>query len=112
MMKTMSPSAVATAKGPRITDQLDSLIGSEDTPTTAAAQAIARAFHPLADLFPLIEGCEPLIEGCERMYPDLPRIELFSRSPREGWTARANQSQRATDPFEIPPMLDRTRGPR
>jgi N6-adenosine-specific RNA methylase IME4 len=45
----------------------------------------------------------------ERMYPDLLRIELFSRSPREGWTAWGNQSQQAIDPFEIPLMLDRTR---
>ncbi len=27
----------------------------------------------------------------EEMYPDLPKIELFCRSPREGWTAWGNQ---------------------
>jgi N6-adenosine-specific RNA methylase IME4 len=42
----------------------------------------------------------------ERMYPDLPRIELFSRSPREGWAVWGNQSA-GIDPFDIPPMLDR-----
>jgi N6-adenosine-specific RNA methylase IME4 len=36
----------------------------------------------------------------ERMYPNLPRIELFSRSPREGWAAWGNQS--GDDPLEIP----------
>jgi N6-adenosine-specific RNA methylase IME4/ParB-like chromosome segregation protein Spo0J len=46
----------------------------------------------------------------ERMYPDLPRIELFSRSPRQGWAAWGNQS--VDDPFEIPPMLRRTGGAR
>jgi N6-adenosine-specific RNA methylase IME4 len=30
-----------------------------------------------------------LIEG---MYPDLPKIELFSRSPRDGWVAWGNQA--------------------
>jgi N6-adenosine-specific RNA methylase IME4 len=49
-------------------------------------------------------------EMIERMYPDLPRIELFSRSPREGWAAWGNQS--VDDPFEIPPMLRRTGGVR
>jgi N6-adenosine-specific RNA methylase IME4 len=44
-------------------------------------------------------------ELIERMYPELPKIELFARAPREGWTAWGNQA--ATDPFEIPPMLDR-----
>lgn len=31
-------------------------------------------------------------ELIERMYPDLPKIELFSRSPREGWQAWGNQA--------------------
>jgi N6-adenosine-specific RNA methylase IME4 len=50
------------------------------------------------------------MELIERMYPELPKIELFARAAREGWTAWGNQSQpagAATDPFEIPPMLDR-----
>jgi N6-adenosine-specific RNA methylase IME4 len=47
----------------------------------------------------------------EQMYPDLPRIELFSRSPREGWAVWGNQS--ADDPLDdIPPFLDRTGGAR
>jgi N6-adenosine-specific RNA methylase IME4 len=28
----------------------------------------------------------------ERMYPTLPRIELFCRTPREGWKAWGNQA--------------------
>lgn len=31
-------------------------------------------------------------EMIERAYPTLPKIELFSRSPREGWAAWGNQS--------------------
>ena len=31
-------------------------------------------------------------ELIERMYPFLPKIELFSRSPREGWAAWGNQA--------------------
>jgi N6-adenosine-specific RNA methylase IME4 len=31
-------------------------------------------------------------EIIERMYPELKRIELFCRAPREGWTAWGNQS--------------------
>jgi N6-adenosine-specific RNA methylase IME4 len=38
----------------------------------------------------------------ERMYPELPKIELFSRSPREGWAAWGNQSQQATDQLTKP----------
>ena len=34
------------------------LIVSEDTPTAAPVQAHAYAFHPLADIFPLLEGDE------------------------------------------------------
>jgi N6-adenosine-specific RNA methylase IME4/ParB-like chromosome segregation protein Spo0J len=30
-------------------------------------------------------------EAIERMYPDLPRIELFARQAREGWTAWGNE---------------------
>lgn len=29
----------------------------------------------------------------ESMYPNLPKLELFSRTPREGWTAWGNQAQ-------------------
>jgi N6-adenosine-specific RNA methylase IME4 len=31
----------------------------------------------------------------ERMYPDLPKIELFARSQREGWQAWGNQAYAA-----------------
>jgi N6-adenosine-specific RNA methylase IME4 len=31
----------------------------------------------------------------EKMYPDLSRIELFSRSPRDGWDAWGNQASAA-----------------
>lgn len=31
-------------------------------------------------------------EAIERMYPTLPKIELFCRSPREGWAVWGNQS--------------------
>lgn len=31
----------------------------------------------------------------ERMYPKLPRVELFCRSPRPGWSAWGNQSEAA-----------------
>jgi N6-adenosine-specific RNA methylase IME4 len=48
-------------------------------------------------------------ELIERMYPELPKIELFARAAREGWTAWGNQSA-GIDPFEIPPMLDRIGG--
>jgi N6-adenosine-specific RNA methylase IME4 len=44
----------------------------------------------------------------ERMYPDLPRIELFSRSPRAGWAAWGNQAEQPEDPYYIPPVLRRT----
>jgi N6-adenosine-specific RNA methylase IME4 len=32
-------------------------------------------------------------ELIERMYPELPKIELFCRSPREGWATWGNQAQ-------------------
>ena len=31
----------------------------------------------------------------EKMYPDLPKIELFCRSPRSGWDAWGNQAEAA-----------------
>lgn len=34
-------------------------------------------------------------ELIEQMYGELPRVELFCRSPREGWAAWGNQSQEA-----------------
>ena len=32
-------------------------------------------------------------ETIERMYPELPKLEMFCRSPRDGWSAWGNQSQ-------------------
>jgi N6-adenosine-specific RNA methylase IME4 len=34
-------------------------------------------------------------ELIERMYPELPKIELFSRSPRDGWASWGNQANAA-----------------
>lgn len=35
---------------------------------------------------------QKVAEYIERMYPDYPRLEMFSRSPREGWDSWGNQS--------------------
>jgi ParB-like chromosome segregation protein Spo0J len=48
----------ALAGGVSEDGQAATLIVSEDTPTTSLVQADARAFHPLADIFPLLEGDE------------------------------------------------------
>jgi N6-adenosine-specific RNA methylase IME4 len=37
----------------------------------------------------------------ERMYPDLPKIELFARSRRPGWSAWGNEVEPA-DPGDMP----------
>jgi N6-adenosine-specific RNA methylase IME4 len=39
-------------------------------------------------------SAKPVIfyELIERFYPTLPRIELFSRAPRDGWAAWGNQA--------------------
>jgi N6-adenosine-specific RNA methylase IME4 len=34
---------------------------------------------------------EQVYETIERMYPGIPRVELFCRSPREGWDAWGNE---------------------
>ncbi len=34
-----------------------------------------------------------LHEQIERMYPELPKLELFARAPREGWAVWGNQSE-------------------
>lgn len=39
------------------------------------------------------EKPEVFYEIMERMYPNLPKIELFCRSPRAGWAAWGNQSE-------------------
>jgi len=38
------------------------------------------------------EKPEVFAEVIERMYPKLPKVELFCRSPREGWSVWGNQS--------------------
>ena len=35
-------------------------------------------------------------EVIERMYPELPKIELFARGRREGWAAWGNQAEAAS----------------
>jgi N6-adenosine-specific RNA methylase IME4 len=44
-------------------------------------------------------------ELIERMYPDLPRIELFARSRRTGWNVWGNEAP--PHPLDIPPYLRR-----
>jgi N6-adenosine-specific RNA methylase IME4 len=34
---------------------------------------------------------EQVYEAIEAMYPNLPRLELFARNPREGWKQWGNQ---------------------
>ena len=48
-------------------------------------------------------------ELIERMYPDLPKIELFARSAREGWASWGNQAPVADkdDGLDIPEYLRR-----
>src|SRR6516165_10042915 len=43
----------------------------------------------------------------ERMYPDLPKIELFARPGRPGWDAWGNQAQAGPDDLSIPLRLRR-----
>ena len=38
----------------------------------------------------------------ERMYPELPKIELFARGKREGWSAWSNQAAPPDDGLDIP----------
>ncbi len=47
-------------------------------------------------------------EMIERMTPDLPRIELFSRGGRPGWTAWGNQAQAAHSTADERGELDRS----
>jgi N6-adenosine-specific RNA methylase IME4/ParB-like chromosome segregation protein Spo0J len=52
----------------------------------------------------------------ERMYPDVPKVELFARQQRQGWVAWGNQLAPAVamprepepHPLDIPPFLKRT----
>jgi N6-adenosine-specific RNA methylase IME4 len=73
-------------------------------PTPAAGEQPSSVLHA-----PRTEHSKKPIEFAElieRLYPGIGRIELFSRSPREGWAVWGNQSA-GIDPFDIPPMLDR-----
>ena len=45
-------------------------------------------------------------ELIERMYPDLPKIELFARAARPGWDAGGNEVP-PVDDLEIPTFLRR-----
>jgi N6-adenosine-specific RNA methylase IME4 len=46
-------------------------------------------------------------ELIERMYPELPKIELFARHARQSWAAWGNQAQADPDDLEIPRCLRR-----
>jgi N6-adenosine-specific RNA methylase IME4 len=47
-------------------------------------------------------------EIIERMYPTLPKLELFARATRPGWTAWGNEVQAETSDDGIPEFLRRT----
>ena len=46
----------------------------------------------------------------ERMYPKLPKIELFARDAREGWAAWGNQAPEHDDGLDIPDYLRHSEG--
>jgi N6-adenosine-specific RNA methylase IME4 len=54
---------------------------SDRRPSLIHAARTEHSYKPV-EFYELIEG----------MYPELPKIELFSRSPREGWSAWGNQA--------------------
>jgi N6-adenosine-specific RNA methylase IME4 len=47
-------------------------------------------------------------ELIERMYPELPKIELFARNARDGWAAWGNQAPANADGLDIPEFLRRS----
>src|SRR5262249_810393 len=51
-------------------------------------------------------------ELIERMYPELPKIELFARSARESWAAWGNQAPSTDDRLHIPKFLRRDLPPK
>jgi N6-adenosine-specific RNA methylase IME4/ParB-like chromosome segregation protein Spo0J len=51
-------------------------------------------------------------ELIEAMYPELPKIELFARSAREGWTVWGNQAPSTDDGLDIPEFLRRDLPPK
>jgi N6-adenosine-specific RNA methylase IME4 len=46
-------------------------------------------------------------ELIERMYPELPKIELFARNARDGWALWGNQAPKHDDGLDIPDYLRR-----
>jgi N6-adenosine-specific RNA methylase IME4 len=69
-------------------------------------------FHPLADVFPLSRKPDEAYELIEAMYPELPKIELFARSARKGWTVWGNQAPSTDDGLDIPEFLRRDLPPK
>jgi N6-adenosine-specific RNA methylase IME4/ParB-like chromosome segregation protein Spo0J len=51
-------------------------------------------------------------ELIEAIYPELPKIELFARSAREGWTVWGNQAPSTDDGLDIPEFLRRDLPPK
>jgi N6-adenosine-specific RNA methylase IME4 len=58
------------------------------------------------------EKPDVLYEMIERMYPDLPRIELFARRARPGWDRWGNEARaESPHPLDIPECLKRRAAP-
>src|SRR5215471_15309077 len=79
-----------------------------DIPTPLPAQRPASVINA-----PRREHSRKPDEACaliERMYPNLPKIELFARNAREGWAAWGNQAPAANNDAALsPPQTCRRR---